>query len=93
MIGEANLKGNNIAPNQQGRNNVPSGQQLQEAEGAEASKEDIEIIQETVLFVQRRRQRPYHKNVPSHNTKVVPRGAQSRFQSSKVVPKCHQNRR
>jgi hypothetical protein len=25
MIGEANLKGNNIAPNHQGRNNVPSG--------------------------------------------------------------------
>jgi hypothetical protein len=43
MIGEANLKGNNTAPNHQGRNKVPSGHQLQEAEGEEASEEDTEI--------------------------------------------------
>jgi hypothetical protein len=43
MIEEASPKGNNIAPNHQGRNKVPSGHQLQEAEGAEASEEDTEI--------------------------------------------------
>jgi hypothetical protein len=43
MIGEANLKGNNTAPNHQGCNKVPSGHQLQEVEGAEASEEDTEI--------------------------------------------------
>jgi hypothetical protein len=35
MIGEANPKGNSIAPNHQGRNEVLSGHQLQEAEGAD----------------------------------------------------------
>ena len=34
MIGEANPKGNSTAPNHQGRNRVPLGHQLQEAEGA-----------------------------------------------------------
>jgi hypothetical protein len=34
MIGEVNLKGNNTTPNHQGRNKVPLGHQLQEAEGA-----------------------------------------------------------
>jgi hypothetical protein len=43
MIGEANPKGNSTTPNRQGRNKVPSGHQLQEAEGAEASEEDTEI--------------------------------------------------
>jgi hypothetical protein len=43
MTGEAKPKGNSIAPNHQGRNKVPSGHQLQEAEGAEASEEDMEI--------------------------------------------------
>ena len=43
MIGEANPKGNSIAPNHQGRNEVLSGHQLQEAEGAEALAEDMEI--------------------------------------------------
>jgi hypothetical protein len=33
MTGEAKPKGNNIAPNHQGRNKVPSGHQPQEAEG------------------------------------------------------------
>jgi hypothetical protein len=40
---EIKPKGNSIAPNHQGRNKVPSGHQLQEAEGAEASEEDMEI--------------------------------------------------
>jgi hypothetical protein len=43
MIGEAKPKGNIIAPNHQGCNKVPSGHQLQEAEGAEASEENMEI--------------------------------------------------
>jgi hypothetical protein len=46
MIGEANPKGKSMAPNHQGHNKVPSGHQLQEAEGAEASEEDMEISQE-----------------------------------------------
>jgi hypothetical protein len=41
MTGEAKPKGNNIAPNHQGRNKVPSGHQLQEAEGAKALEEDM----------------------------------------------------
>jgi hypothetical protein len=43
MIVEANPKGNSTAPKHQGRNKVPSGHQLQEAEGTEASEEDTEI--------------------------------------------------
>jgi hypothetical protein len=43
MTGEAKPKGNSIAPNRQEHNKVPSGHQLQEAEGAEASEEDMEI--------------------------------------------------
>jgi hypothetical protein len=43
MIEEANPKGNNTASNHQGHNKAPSGHQLQEAEGAEASEEDTEI--------------------------------------------------
>jgi hypothetical protein len=40
MIGQANPKGNSTTPNNQGRNKVPSGHQLQEEDGAEASEED-----------------------------------------------------
>jgi hypothetical protein len=43
IIGEANPKGNSTTPNHQCRNKFPSGHQLQEAEGAEASEEDMEI--------------------------------------------------
>ena len=43
MIGKANPKGNNTAPNHQDRNKVPLGHQLQEVEGAEASEEDTKI--------------------------------------------------
>jgi hypothetical protein len=52
MTGEANPKGNNTAPNHQCHNKVPSGHQLEEAEGAEALEEDTEIS-ETVLSVLR----------------------------------------
>jgi hypothetical protein len=42
-IGEIIPKGNNIALNHQGHNKVLSGHQLQEADGAEASEEDMVI--------------------------------------------------
>jgi hypothetical protein len=42
-IGEIIPKGNNTDPNHQGHNKVPLGYQLQEAEGAEASEEDMVI--------------------------------------------------
>jgi hypothetical protein len=41
--GEIIPKGNNTAPNHQGHNKVPSGHQLQEVEGGEASEEDMVI--------------------------------------------------
>jgi hypothetical protein len=43
MIGETKPKGSSTAPNHQGHNKVPSDHQLKEAEGAEASEEDMEI--------------------------------------------------
>jgi hypothetical protein len=43
MIEEVNLKGSNTAPSLQGHNKAPLGHQPQEAEAAEASKEDTEI--------------------------------------------------
>jgi hypothetical protein len=44
--GETKPKGSSIAPNHQGHNKLPSGHQLQEAEEAEASEEDMEISPE-----------------------------------------------
>jgi hypothetical protein len=41
--GETKPKGSNTAPNHQGHNKVHLGHQLQEAEGAETSEEDMEI--------------------------------------------------
>jgi hypothetical protein len=41
--GKSKPKGSNIAPNHQRHNKVLLGHQLQEAEGAEASEEDMEI--------------------------------------------------
>jgi hypothetical protein len=41
--GETKPKGSSTAPNHKGHNKVPSSHQLQEAEGAEASEEDMEI--------------------------------------------------
>jgi hypothetical protein len=46
MIEEVNLKGSNTAPSPQGHNKAPSDHQPQEAEAAEASKEDMEISPE-----------------------------------------------
>jgi hypothetical protein len=43
MIGGTKTKGSSTVPNHQGHNKVLSGHQLQEAEGAEASEEDMEI--------------------------------------------------
>jgi hypothetical protein len=42
-IGEIILKGNSTSLNHQGHNKVPSGHQLQEVEGGEASEEDMVI--------------------------------------------------
>jgi hypothetical protein len=70
MIGESNPKGNSTAPNHQGRNKVPSGHQLQEVEGQKLRMKIRRSAQETVLFVLRRRQRPHHKNVPSHDSEA-----------------------
>jgi hypothetical protein len=46
MIGETKPKGNSTTPNHKGHNKVPSGHPLQEAEGAEALEEDMEISPE-----------------------------------------------
>jgi hypothetical protein len=40
---ETRPKCSSTAPNHQGHNKVPLGHQVQEAEGAEASEEDMEI--------------------------------------------------
>jgi hypothetical protein len=70
MIEEANPKGNNTTPNHQGRNRVPSGHQLQEAEGQKLRRKIRRPAQETILFVLRLRERPHHKNVPGHNSEA-----------------------
>jgi hypothetical protein len=41
--GETKPKGSSTPPNHSGHNKVPLGHQLKEAEGAEASEEDMEI--------------------------------------------------
>jgi hypothetical protein len=76
IIGEANHKGNNTAPNHHGCNKVPSGHQLQEAEGAEASEEDIEIRLGDYFVCS------------AAKTKATPQErAKSRFRSRKRLPK------
>jgi hypothetical protein len=70
MIGEANPKGHNTAPNRQGRNKVPSGHQHQKVEGQKLQRKMQRSAQETVLFVLQRRQMPHHKNVPSHDSEA-----------------------
>jgi hypothetical protein len=45
--GETKPKGSSTTPNHQGHNKVPSGHQLQEAEGTETSKEGMEISPES----------------------------------------------
>jgi hypothetical protein len=68
--GQTKPKGSSIAPNHQGHNKVPLGHQLQEAEGAEVSEEDIEISPRDCIVFLWRRQSPHHKNVPSHDSEV-----------------------
>jgi hypothetical protein len=81
MIGEANPKGNSTAPNHQVRNKVPSDHQLQEAEGAEASKEDSEICPRDYFVCS------------TAKTKVTPQErARSRFRSRKNLPKLKHGR-
>jgi hypothetical protein len=61
-------KHNNTALNPQGRNKVLSGHQLQEAEGAEASEEDIEISPRNCFVCSAAKTKAYHKDVPSHDS-------------------------
>jgi hypothetical protein len=81
MIGEANPKGNSIAPNHQGRNKVPSGHQLQEAEGAEASEDDTEINPGDCFACSATKK----KGTPQECAK-------SRFRSRKRLPKLKHDR-
>jgi hypothetical protein len=46
MIGETKPKDSSTTPNHKGHNKGPLGHQLQEAEGAETSEEDMEISPE-----------------------------------------------
>jgi hypothetical protein len=81
MIGEANPKGNNTAPNHQGRNIVPSRHQLQEAEGAEASEEDTKTSPGDCFVWS------------AAKTKATPQErARSRFRSRKSLPKLKHGR-
>jgi hypothetical protein len=69
-------KRNNIALNHQGHNKVLLGHQLQEAEGAEASEEDMEISPGNCFACS------------AAKTKGIPQGrANSRFRSRKKLPK------
>jgi hypothetical protein len=81
MIGEAKPKGSSIAPNHQGRNKVPSGHQLQEVEGAEASEEDMEISPRDcfVCSVAKTKDTPQER-------------ANSQFRSRKRLPKLKHDR-
>jgi hypothetical protein len=74
-------KHNNIALNHQGRNKVLSGHQLQEAEVAEASEEDM-VIRLGNCFV-----------CSAAKTKGIPQGrAKLRFRSRKKLPKLKHDR-
>jgi hypothetical protein len=81
MIGEAKHKGNSISPNHQGHNKVPSGHQFQEAEGAEASEEEMEISLRDYFVCS------------TVKTKATPQErAKSRFRSRKRLPKLKHDR-
>jgi hypothetical protein len=81
MIEEANPKGNSTTLNHQGRNKVPSGHQLQEAEGVEASEEDMEISLGDCFVCS------------AAKTKATPQEhAKSRFRSRKKLPKLKHDR-
>jgi hypothetical protein len=79
--GETKPKDSSIAPNHQGRNKAPSGHQLQEAEGAEASEEDMEISQGDCFVCS------------AAKTKATPQErAKSQFRSRKRLPKLKHDR-
>jgi hypothetical protein len=81
MTGEAKPKGNSIAPNHQERNKVPSGHQLQEVEGAEASEEDMKISIGDCFVCS------------AAKTKATPQErAKSRFRSRRRLPKLKHGR-
>jgi hypothetical protein len=74
-------KRNNTALNHQGRNKVLSGHQLQEAEGAKASEEDMEISLGNYFVCS------------AAKTKGTPQGrAKSRFRSEKKLLKLKHGR-
>jgi hypothetical protein len=79
--GETKPKGSSIGPNHQGRNKVPSGHQLQEVEGAEASEEDMEINSGDYFVCS------------TVKTKDIPQErARPRFKSRKRLPKLKHGR-
>jgi hypothetical protein len=79
--GETKPKASSIAPNHQGHNKVPSGHQLQEVEGAEASEEDMEISLEDCFVCS------------AAKTKATPQErVKSRFRSRKRLPKLKHGR-
>jgi hypothetical protein len=74
-------KRNNTALNHQGRNKVLSGHQLQEAEGAEASEEDMEISPGNYFVCS------------AAKTKGIPQGcSRSRFRSRNKLSKLKYGR-
>jgi hypothetical protein len=81
MIEEVNPKGNSTAPSHQGHNKTPSGHQPQEAEGAEASKEDTEISPEEYIAYS------------AVKTRATPKEhAKSQFRSKRRLPKLRHDR-
>jgi hypothetical protein len=81
MTGEANPKDNSTSPNHPGSNKVPSGHQLEEAEGAEASEGDMETSLGDCFACSTVR------------TKATPQErAKSRFRSRKRLPKLKHGR-
>jgi hypothetical protein len=80
-IEETKPKGSSIAPNHKGHNKVLSGHQLQEAEGEEASKEDMEISPGSCFVCS------------TVKTKGIPQGrAKLRFRNRKKLPKLKHDR-
>jgi hypothetical protein len=81
ITGETKHKDSSIAPKHQGRNKVPSGHQLQEVEGAEASEEDMEISPGDYFVCS------------AAKTKATPQEhAKSRFKSRKRLSKLKHNK-
>jgi hypothetical protein len=64
--GETKPKGSSTASNHQGDNKVPSGHQLQEAEGAEALEEDMEISPENCFVCSAAKTKGIRSNLLFH---------------------------